>query len=267
MDAAVIDQTSEQFLGQWRRLVSTTNWDKGRIIGAWREVLAASDAPAVEYSDEAWSRRVGNVTPQHVGRLRRVYERFGAVQADYDGLFWSHFQAAIDWHDAEMWLEGAVQNDWSISQMRAQRNEAMGATGDADAATSDAELDSEPDDEGESEIAGTGTVEHVRAPGDASAERTADDTDDDDERTPFDDGDDEASSTQPATAANQQSLAEPVRPFANLPSLPADVSDAFESYKLCILRHKLSQWNEISRDDLIASLDALKELALAPAAD
>ena len=31
-----------------------------------------------------------------------------------------------------------------------------------------------------------------------------------------------------------------VRPFASLPPLPADVNDAFEAYKLCILRHKLA---------------------------
>src|SRR5690606_12131349 len=73
-----------------------------------------------------WSRRVGNVTPQHVGRLRRAFERFGAVRQEYRGLFWSHFQAALDWDDAEMWLEGAVQNQWSISEMRHQRWEALG---------------------------------------------------------------------------------------------------------------------------------------------
>ena len=35
-----------------------------------------------------------------------------------------------------------------------------------------------------------------------------------------------------------------VRPFASLPPLPADVNDAFEAYKLCILRHKLAGWQE-----------------------
>ena len=35
-------------------------------------------------------------------------------------------------------------------------------------------------------------------------------------------------------------------------------------FKLAILRHKTDQWSEISRDDCLASLDALKELALAP---
>jgi hypothetical protein len=265
MDAAVIDQTSEQFLGQWKRLVSTTNWDKGRIIQAWREVLAASDAPAGEYSDEAWSRRVGNVTPQHVGRLRRVYERFGAVQDDYAGLFWSHFQAAIDWHDAEMWLEGAVQNDWSISQMRTQRNEALGVTVELDESeNADAQLDAELDDDGESEIAGTGTVEAVRSPSGAAAERgsKAEAAGDD-----SDDAEDDGGGDAHSVASSQASPAELVRPFAHLPSLPADISDAFEAYKLCILRHKLAGWSEISQGDLLASLDALKELALAPAAE
>ena len=70
MDSALVDRTSIEYLDQWKRLVSTTNWEKGKIICDWRDALEASGAPALEYSDEAWSRRVGNVTPQHVGRLR-----------------------------------------------------------------------------------------------------------------------------------------------------------------------------------------------------
>ena len=54
------------------------------------------------------------------------------------------------------------------------------------------------------------------------------------------------------------------RPFANLPDLPDDVAEAFEQFKLVILAHKMADWNDISRDDLLASLDALKELALTP---
>ncbi len=126
METAIIDETTRRYLGQWQRLVSTTNWDKGRILCAWRQSLQQSGAPAAEYSDEAWSRQVGTVTPQHVGRLRRTWERFGAVSNDYAGLYWSHFQAASDWPDAEMWLEGAVQSDWSVLQMRQQRATALG---------------------------------------------------------------------------------------------------------------------------------------------
>ena len=113
VETFVAEEAGREFLGQWNRLVSTTNWEKGRIIANWRQALVAAAAQPQEYSDEAWSRQVGNVSGQHVGRLRRVYERFGAVRNDYSGLYWSHYQAALDWDDAEMWLEGAVQNRWS----------------------------------------------------------------------------------------------------------------------------------------------------------
>ena len=122
----IVVQTANEYVGRWNRLVSTTNWEKGRIIFEWREALQQAGAPSSVYSDEAWSQQVGNVTPQHVGRLRRVYERFEKVHQQYRGLYWSHFQAALDWDDAEMYLEGAVQNDWSVSQMRNQRWEALG---------------------------------------------------------------------------------------------------------------------------------------------
>lgn len=51
-----LDAASQPFVGQWNQLVSTTNWEKGRIILDWREALIEAQAPAVEYSDEAWSR-------------------------------------------------------------------------------------------------------------------------------------------------------------------------------------------------------------------
>ena len=119
-------QCSRPFVGKWNTLISTTNWEKGEIICKWRETLRDDGQPSSDWSDEKWSQLVGGVTSQHVGRLRRTYERFGVTYQDYDGLFWSHFYAALDWDDAEMWLEGAVQNEWSISQMRKQRWETMG---------------------------------------------------------------------------------------------------------------------------------------------
>src|SRR6478609_9198348 len=90
------EETSQVFLGQWQTLVSTTNWEKGRIIHEWRQSLTAAGASPQECSDETWSQRVGNVSSQHVGRLRRVYERFSAGREEYPGLYWSHFQVALD---------------------------------------------------------------------------------------------------------------------------------------------------------------------------
>ena len=61
--------------------------------------------------------------------------------------------------------------------------------------------------------------------------------------------------------------AEPVRPFEDLGELPEDVADAFEQMKLAILRHKAAGWQDISRDEMLGALDALKELAIAPPLD
>ncbi len=57
----------------------------------------------------------------------------------------------------------------------------------------------------------------------------------------------------------------PFRPFENLPPMPADLSEAFELFKLAILSHKLSAWQDIALDDVLVVLDSLKHLALAPA--
>ncbi|MCH2595954.1 MAG: hypothetical protein MKZ95_09125, partial [Pirellulales bacterium] len=108
------EQVALPYIGQWNSLISTTNWQRGRIICLWRDAMMDSGVPVTEYSDEAWAQLVGGVTCQHVGRLRRVFQRFGEVYEQYEGLYWSHFQAAIDWDDSEMWLEGSLQNGWSV---------------------------------------------------------------------------------------------------------------------------------------------------------
>lgn len=266
LDPEAVDLKSEPFVGRWEKLVSRTNWEKGRIIQQWRETLIASGAPPVEYSDEAWSQRVFGVTGQHVGRLRRVALRFGGVYPKYKGLFWSHFQAAIDWEDAEMWLEGAVQNKWSISQMRAQRHEALGGN-----------PDEVPDDD---DIIHTQIDEDHEAPGEEPvAPRLSSSYEE--AQGPLAEGPDFGSkndilpsrpdTTDPATdpgttqaAAQMTPISETVRPFDQLPELPENVAEAFETFKLAILSHKADQWKEISPENLLATLEALKTLVLTP---
>jgi len=253
------DETSLVFVGQWQRLVSTTNWEKGQIIHAWREALVLEAAPAQSYSDEAWSRRVGNVSGQHVGRLRRVYERFGQVRETYPGLYWSHFQAALDWNDAEMWLEGAVRSGWSISEMRGQRWQTLGAAAPGNEGDPSDPLPAEFDEDagfGEPLAGVASTTEFV-----------VDDADhlDEDERATDDASDEAADGSRDEAQEDEQSppwVTAEVRPFEGLVDLPPDLHDAFESMKLAILRHKLSQWAEVSADAVIASLAALQQLAL-----
>ena len=57
----------------------------------------------------------------------------------------------------------------------------------------------------------------------------------------------------------------PLRPFESLPSLPPDLNEAFDLFRLAILNHKVSGWREIARSDVLAVLESLKQLALAPA--
>jgi hypothetical protein len=252
----VADKLSEDYLGRWNHLVSTTNWEKGQIIFQWRADLEVKSSPTGEFSDEAWSRRVGNVSPQHVGRLRRVFTRFNKVWQDYPGLYWSHFQSAVEWADAELWLEGASQNRWSVSQMRYARWEAMGAPADQKPRDRDiitAELDEDRSlgtDEKQVTTARTATV---RDPG-GDTETFAPD---------YGEAQD-ASPEQVAQSVSGRDEPPQIRPFAELPTLPADVSDSFESFKLAILHHKMQGWEEVHRDDVVSTLEALKELALAP---
>jgi hypothetical protein len=261
-----LDGASEPFVGQWNRLVSTTNWEKGRIIHDWRVALIDAGAPASEYADEAWASRVGGVSGPHVGRLRRVFQRFGTSYSDYDGLYWSHFQVALDWDDAELWLEGARQSRWSVSQMRRQRWEAMGSLPaeqprDEEIVAAETDEDCEPAEAREPTAARRGGEL-----GDAATRPIPEGPDFGDEPPVGGHGGADAEAAL-STAGVASETVQFVRPFENLAELPGDLAEAFEVFKLAILRHKTDQWNQISCDDVLAALDALKQLAVAPSPD
>jgi len=250
---------SQPFVGRWSRLVSTTNWEKGRIIVEWRESLVSQGLPVTEYSDDAWSRLVGGVTGQHVGRLRRVYQRFGKAREHYPDLYWSHFQAALDWDDAEMWLEGAKQSGWSVAQMRDQRWTTLGKV-EADRPRAGDVVESETDEDAEPSRTQTppitGEYSEVSGPrhegpdfGNEPAVRQASSLPDIDYGRP------EACPT------------ELIRPFENLPDLPDDLAEAFDAFKLAILHHKRDAWQSIAAADVLRTLDALKALVTAPSDD
>jgi hypothetical protein len=261
-ETIAVDETSASFLGQWNRLVSTTNWEKGRIISEWRQALIAAEVPAADYSDEAWSTQVGNVTGQHVGRLRRVYERFDALRTELTALYWSHFQAALDWDDAEMWLEGAQQSGWSVAEMRRQRWHTLGAV-EADRPREDDSTREPLDDDSNSldpPIASTavssrdGTVARTtRSAGGEEKSRRA-------SRSSHD-----ASGDDAADQRHSESDADAPGPFAHLAEMPDDMGEAYEALKLSIIRHKFAGWQQISRDDVLTAIDALRELTVAPA--
>jgi len=255
-------EASQPYVGRWSRLVSTTNWEKGRIIVEWREALVAQGLPTSEYSDDAWAQMVGGVTGQHVGRLRRVYQRFGQQNDEFAGLYWSHFQAAVDWTDAEMWLEGAKQSGWSVSQMREKRWETLGKLESdrprsSDIVSSETDEDAEPANRKSAPV--TGEYSEITGPrhegpdfGDAPDGHSASA---DSAGAPWLD---DAPSVPPR---------ELVRPFENLPDLPDDLAESFDAMKLAILHHKRDSWQNISAADVLHTLDALKALVTAPSDD
>lgn len=267
---SVGEAASQPFVGRWNRLVSTTNWEKGRIIAEWRQALVTASAAPHEFADDVWARMVGGVSGQHVGRLRRVYQRFGASYTSYAGLFWTHFHAALDWDDAELWLEGAVQSGWSVSQMRRQRWESMGAVeqdrpreADVVAADHDEDFDAVRDREQDSVSRLRGELADVQGGPIPEGPDFGDEPADATNSTAAADAFDAALDAD----ADRGATADLKRPFENLADLPDDLAAAFESFKLAILHHKADHWRQILRADVLASLDALKELALAPSAD
>jgi hypothetical protein len=260
--AADGEQLAAVYVGQWNRLVSTTNWEKGRIICQWREALLTAGSPVTEYSDEAWGQLVGGVTSQHVGRLRRVFQRFGEEFDQYPGLYWSHFQAALDWDDAPMWLEGAIQNDWSISQMRGKRWETLGTP----LAEQKIELEQTTEFEEPGEPASAGGVEpelitrppakttSVKPVSNEASTREREEADADDE-APFDNEE----------VAIGKPHAKRTRLNVNVELLSDDLADAFEQFKLAIIAQRREGWRDTTRETVVECLEALKELALAEA--
>ena len=260
------DSTNEEIdrlVGQWNRLVSTTNWEKGKIICLWREALIGSGASVSDYSDEAWAQLVGGVTGQHVGRLRRVYQRFGETIDQYEGLFWSHFQAAIDWEDAEMWLEGAIHNEWSISQMRGKRWETLGTPPEQQKSElSEAEAGKEglPDEELYPDSTPSNPPEN------SSAEKTVGETTS--TGKPVDTELRSSEHTEEASddgAAEEEVVSQPKRTPLNIEVdlLPDDLAEAFEAFKLAIIAHRHGGWIKVSQEQALGCLDALRELTLA----
>lgn len=273
-------ELDQPFVGRWNQLVSSTNWEKGRIINQWRAALIEAGAPATQYSDEAWARRVGGVTASHVGRLRRVHDAFADTHASYPGLFWTHFLVALEWDDAPLWLEGAAQAGWSVATMRRQRWQANGGDEatrpqENDVVTTDLDEDFDPraaadplaDAAGTQPAGSAGTQpaqgggnarDYAEGTGGIGAGPASEGPDFGDEESLSAAGTDYASAVlpEPQPAGDAEPAAPLVQPFAGLPELPSDLADAVELLKLAILRHKTAEWKEVSAETVVRYLQA-----------
>ncbi|MDR1485827.1 MAG: hypothetical protein LBT09_13525 [Planctomycetaceae bacterium] len=274
LNSPEVEQLSTDHIGKWNNLVSQTNWEKGAVIISWREALLAAGMPKAAYSDEAWSRRVGNVTPQHVGRLRRVSERFSETANGYVGLFWSHFQAALDWEDAEMWLEGAVQNSWSVAQMRIQRWDAIGAPEELKPRSEDvftAELDDDVNPRNDSfgtnsEKSTEARIREIGAADIIDGFNPPDSTPENDDVKPKKKQKKSAPIQQDPDFAAAINILQTNEILENLgiqtTKLPQDLTTAIESFKVAILNHKLTSWKNVNAETILNCLDILKALVI-----
>jgi len=192
--------------------------------------------------------------------VRRCFDRFGHVFGEYEGVFWSHFYAALDWDDAEMWLEGAVQNKWSVSAMRKERWETLGKVGEkpAEGEIVSTELNEETQSLSLSEKPRNNDRDYVEGPvhegpdwGDGDAAGSSSKSNDGGRST-----DSEGDSDEPAAPKPHA-----IKPFESFTKLPDDVMDAASAFKVSIIKHKATQWEECPQEDLLGMLDALKQLA------
>lgn len=252
-----IDAISSAFVGDWKKLVSQTNWEKGRLIFAWRKELMAAEQPRAAYSDEAWARRVDGITSQHVGRLRRVYERFGEVATQYSQLFWSHFQAALEWNDAEMWLEGAVQNDWSVAQMRVKRWETQGAPAHLKPSEHDiivTELDEDAARSHTDYSARDSLAAHDASNPTKSKTKSVKGDSDNFDNVPFDANNENHS---------QHSTSDVLARMRAMKPLPENLQRAIETLEVAILNHKAAKFRDVDPQRILVALDTLKQIVLA----
>lgn len=279
-NSQLLEELSADSLGRWNRLISRTNWEKGEVIHRWRTQLRDAGFGNTFYSDETWAKRVGNVSPQHVGRLRRVFERFGEKSTTvYNALYWSHFQAALDWDDAEKWLGDANASQWSVATMRIQRWESLDEPmdlkpKDQDVVVSDLDEDVNPYNDSNMTLEGSATR---LEPGEKRSR-----SDYDDQGIPFDPNDAEpfdadrsnreengakskgkpgkpASDDDSSTMTSGEALAR----LGSFEDLPGDLREAFEQMKLAILNHKLSGWRDIEQQRVFSLLTAMRTVVFA----
>ena len=262
----LIDEIASEFVGFWNVLVSKTNWEKGKVVHSWRTKLQEAGLPRRVYSDEAIAQRIGGVSPQHVGRLRRVYERFGA-EPPLQNLYWSHYQAALDWDDADEWLQRASQEKLSVAQTRVARWEKYGPT-----------LQTPPRDDDDSDLVVDEDVnpsDDSNAPISGKPTKTTKEKDDDLEpknaakkKTKKDDSaslGEFSGETEPWETEDRPKIltASVLGELGALDELPADLLEAIDAVKVAILTRKVEQWPDVAPVHVASYLSVLKKRIVA----
>ncbi len=268
--AVLADEIASEYVGFWNRLISQTNWEKGKVIFTWRTRLVEAGLPRRAYSDDIIARRIGNVSGQHVGRLRRVYERFGDSER-FSNLYWSHYQAALDWDDAGDWLKKANDESLSVASMRISRWEKYGAPPEKKPKENEivaAEPDEDVNPNNDSDADFIDVSDNFES--DAKDKKSKKDSDHDKSDKDPDRSDSAGTGSSPdpnnfrGDEETWQGIATSsvLNNLNKLPSLPDDMADAFEMLKISILNHKLTCWELVNAETVLSYISAMRGLVL-----
>ena len=112
-------ESEEVLIQQARDAVSQCNWVVGECAAKWTARYAKGR------TDADFGQMVG-LSGDQIFQRRRVWERFGSVYTNFEGLKWSFFYVALTWDDAEDCLTWAREGDATVAEMRAWRRAQRG---------------------------------------------------------------------------------------------------------------------------------------------
>ncbi len=112
-------ESEEVLIQQARDAVSQCNWVVGECAAKWTARYAKGR------TDADFGQMVG-LSGDQIFQRRRVWERFGSVYGNFEGLKWSFFYVALNWDDAEDCLTWAREGDATVAEMRAWRRAQRG---------------------------------------------------------------------------------------------------------------------------------------------
>jgi len=114
-----VAESEEQLISMARDAVSQCNWVVGECAAKWTQRYARNR------TDGDFGQMVG-LSGDQIFQRRRVWEAFGGVHQNYNGLKWSFFYVALNWDDAEDCLSWAQESDATVAEMRAWRRAQRG---------------------------------------------------------------------------------------------------------------------------------------------
>jgi len=124
-----VSESEEQLVERAQRALSSCNWEIGECASRWTTKFAKGR------TDADFGALIG-LSSDQVYQRRRVWETFGDVNENYEGLRWSHYYTCLNWDDAAECMQWASEMQATVAEMkawrRAQHGEDLSTPGDDD---------------------------------------------------------------------------------------------------------------------------------------